>query len=34
MRQDLLDLDPNLVFLDNQTMQAQVTTMLLPVLAA
>jgi predicted permease len=33
MRRILLDLEPNLVFLDNQTMQAQVTTMLLPVLA-
>jgi predicted permease len=33
MRKALLDLEPNLVFLDNQTMQAQVTTMLLPVLA-
>jgi predicted permease len=33
MRRALLDLEPNLVFLDNQTMRAQVQTMLLPVLA-
>jgi hypothetical protein len=33
MRRALLDLEPNLVFLDNQTMRTQVTTVLLPVLA-
>ena len=33
MRRALLDLEPNLVFLDNQTMQTQVNTILLPVLA-
>ena len=33
MRRTLLDLEPNLVFLDNQTMETQITTTLLPVLA-
>jgi predicted permease len=33
MRRLLLELEPNLVFLDNQTMQTQVSTTLLPVTA-